>query len=157
MIATIKKVVHLGWVLYDTYIIMRKKKLVFIAFIFFLLIIFVSRCIVMWIELDRPFLSFLRVSDYHLHHFYLGISLIVLSNWLSLLRDGKRHIEEIKTLSSIIFGIGLGLIADEAGLLLTMEFDIKGDYWAPQSYYLMGILSAVFLLSMLFRRTRSKG
>jgi len=150
LISLIKKVANLGWGLYEIYIIKRDKQFSFIAFIIFLLTILISRCIVIWIEAGRPFLNFFRVSDYHIHHFYLGIFLIILSNWFLLLWNKKGYIEEIKISSSILFGVGLGLITDEFGLLLTMEFDIKGDYWAPHSYYLMGILSAVFLCSIIF-------
>jgi len=154
LILLIKKLANSGWRAYEAYIVKRGKNLPFIAFIIFLLTILVSRCIVIWIEAGRPFLNFFRVSDYHIHHFYLGIVLITLSNWLFLLWNRKIYIEEVKILSSILFGIGLGLITDEFGLLLTMEFDIKGEYWAPFSYYLMCFLSGVFLCSIIFPRNR---
>lgn len=150
MISLIKKLTKLGWELYETYIVKRGKQYLFITFITFLLTIFISRCIVMWIEAGRPFLNFFRFSDYHIHHFYLGILLVILSNWFLLFWGKKRYIEKIKSSSSILFGVGFGLIIDESGLLLTMELDIKGNYWAPHSYYFMGILSAVFLFSILF-------
>ncbi|MCD6472752.1 hypothetical protein J7K55_06480 [Candidatus Aerophobetes bacterium] len=152
MIRLIKKLTDVGWELYEIYIIKRGKQLSFISFIIFLLTIFICRCIVIWIEAGRPFLNFFRVSDYHIHHFYLGIFLIILSNWFLLLRSKKRYIEKVKVSSSILFGVGLGLITDEFGLLLTMEFDIKGDYWAPHSYYLMGIISGIFLYNIIFPR-----
>ena len=145
----IKKIVNYGWKVYDTYINKRGKKLPFVAFVIFLLTILISRCIVMWVEAGRPFLSFFKIYDYHVHHFYLGIFLLVLSNWFFLFWNKKRYMEEIKISSAILFGIGLGLITDEFGLLLTMEFDIKGEYWAPHSYYLMGILSGVFLYTII--------
>jgi len=152
LIRLIKKLTDVGWELYEIYIIKRGKQLSFISFIIFLLTIFICRCIVIWIEAGRPFLNFFRVSDYHIHHFYLGIFLIILSNWFLLLRSKKRYIEKVKVSSSILFGVGLGLITDEFGLLLTMEFDIKGDYWAPHSYYLMGIISGIFLYNIIFPR-----
>ncbi len=152
MISLIKKVADFEWEFYEIYIIKRGKQSFFLAFIIFLLTIVLSRCIVTWIEADRPFLNFFRISDYHIHHFYLGIFLIILANWFLLLSRKKRYIEAIKALSSILFGAGLGLITDEFGLLLTMEFDIKGDYWAPHSYYLMGIISGAFLCNIIFAR-----
>lgn len=144
-----KKLINLGWRLYETQIIKRDKEYLFITFIVFLLAIIVSRCVVIWIEMDRPFLNFFRFSDYHIHHFYMGILLIILSNWFLLFWNKKQYIKEIKSLASILFGIGLGLIIDEFGLLLTMELDIKGDYWAPHSYYLIGIISGIFLYSII--------
>lgn len=150
MIFLIKKAVDFVWGLYETYIVKRGKKLFFITFIIFLLTILLSRFIVIWIDSGRPFLNFFRVSDYHVHHFYLGIFLIILSNWFFLSWNKKSYSEEVKLSCSVLFGAGLGLITDEFGLLLTMEFDVKGDYWAPHSYYLMGILSGVFLFSIIF-------
>ncbi len=156
MISLIQKVADFGWELYEIYIIKRGKQFFFLAFITFLLTILLARCIVTWINADRPFLNFFRVSDYHIHHFYLGIFLIILANWFLLLWSKKRYIEEIKALSSILFGAGLGLITDEFGLLLTIEFDIKGEYWAPHSYYLMGIISGVFLCGIIFPRYKKQ-
>ncbi len=145
----IKKIINHSKRIYNIYIIKRNKKFPFIAFVIFLLTILLSRCIVMWIEAGRPFLNFFRVSDYHVHHFYLGIFLLALSNWFFLFWNREGYIEEIKMFNVIIFGVGLGLITDEFGLLLTMEFDIKGEYWAPHSYYLMGILSGIFLYTII--------
>ena len=150
----IQKITNFWRELYEVYIVERGKKLPFFAFIIFLLTILISRLIVIWVEADRPFLNFLRVSAYHIHHFYLGILLILLSNFLFLTRNRGRYVEETRLLSSVLFGAGLGLITDEFGLLLTMEFDVKGEYWAPHSYYLMGILSAVFLCIILFAGDR---
>lgn len=141
---------------YRNYIINRNKQIPFVAFIIFLLTILICRLIVIWIEAGRPFLNFFRVSDYHVHHFYLGIFLVVLSNWFLLFQNNKRYSKEIKIFSSIFFGVGLGLITDEFGLLLTMEFDIKGDYWVPHSYYLMSIISAIFLYTLIFPLRKKK-
>lgn len=149
MISLIKKLADFGWELYEIYIIKRGKQFFFLVFIIFLLTILLSRCIVIWIEADRPFLNFFRASGYHIHHFYLGIFLIILANSFLLLWSKKKYIQEIKVLSSILFGAGLGLITDEFGLLLTMEFDIKGEYWASHSYYLMGIISGIFLTGII--------
>lgn len=150
MITPIEKLINSGWRLYEIYIVKRGRKLPFVVFIVFLLTVLISRFIVIWIQAGRPFLDFFTISGYHFHHFYLGIFLILLSNFLFLLRRKAKYIEEINILSGTLFGVGLGLITDEFGLLLTMEFDIKGNYWAPYSYYLMGILSGIFLCSILY-------
>lgn len=156
MILPIKKLVNSGWRLYEIYIIKRGRQFLFTSFIIFLLTIIISRCTVIWIEAGRPFLDFFRFSDYHVHHFYLGLLLIILSNCLLLFWSKKRHIEEIKVSSSVLFGGGLGLITDEFGLILTMEFDIKGDYWASPSYYLMGVVGGIFLYTLIFPRDKKQ-
>lgn|GEM_PF-2777087 len=140
--------------IYLKYILKRGKEAPFISFIFFLLTIFTSRLTVMWVEAGRPLLKFFMVYDYHIHHFYLGIFLLIASNLLFSIRNKNEWMREIKILSSILFGIGLGFITDEFSLLLTMEFDIKGEYWAPHSYYLMALLSGIFASILLFKKKR---
>ncbi|GAI91150.1 unnamed protein product [marine sediment metagenome] len=41
---------------------------------------------------------------------------------------------------------------DEFGLLLTMEFGLKGNYWAPQSYYAIAVATSIFALFLLLLR-----
>ncbi len=138
--------------IYLRYILKRDREASFFSFLFFLLTILTSRLTVMWVEAGRPLLKFFMVYDYHIHHFYLGIFLLIVSNLLSLARNKNEWEREIKILNSILFGIGLGFITDEFSLLLTMEFDIKGDYWASHSYYLMALLSGIFVFILLFKK-----
>ena len=142
--------------IYLKYILKRDKEAPFLSFLFFLLTIFTSRLTVMWVEAGRPLLKFFMVYDYHIHHFYLGIFLLILSNWLSSVRNKNEWMREIRILNSILFGVGLGFITDEFSLLLTMEFDVKGEYWAPHSYYLMALLSGIFASILLFKRKKEQ-
>lgn len=47
---------------------------------------------------------------------------------------------------------GWDLLVDEFGLLLTMEFGLKGNYWAPQSYYAIVVATSIFALFLFFLR-----
>jgi len=135
---------------YKEYILEREKEVFFWAFIAFEVSIIVSRAIVLDVEKGKAIFSYLYIKGYHIHHFYYGILLLIASNWLTLIRYKKLYRRISKALASIMFGGGLGLIIDEFGLLLTMEFGIKGNYWALQSYYAIGTVSFILLGCLLF-------
>ncbi|TYB30510.1 MAG: hypothetical protein FXF47_08875 [Candidatus Mcinerneyibacterium aminivorans] len=78
---------------------------------------------------------------YHIHHFYFGIILIAFAGWLSLVKYQKIKIERV----AVLYGIGLGLLMDEIGLLLTW-----GDYYSSLSYLLSLFLLGVFLNVLYF-------
>ncbi len=78
---------------------------------------------------------------YHIHHFYIGIALIALAGWLSLVGT---DILSRKYLA-IMYGVGLGFFFDEIGLLLTW-----GDYYSQLSYFLTLFLAGVFLNIVFF-------
>jgi hypothetical protein len=78
---------------------------------------------------------------YHLHHFYLGILLICIAGWLSII--GSSRFSRKKT--AVIYGVGLGLFMDEIGLLLTW-----GDYYSSLSYSLSIFLAGIFLNVLFF-------
>lgn len=133
--------------------ILEKGKETFLwAFIAFGISVGISRVIVLDVEKGKAIFGYLYIKGYHIHHFYWGILLLISSSWLALVRYKRLHRRIFKGIASIIFGGGLGLITDEFGLLLTMEFGIKGNYWAPQSYYAIGVTSAIFLAYLLFLR-----
>ncbi len=133
--------------------ILEKGKETFLwAFIAFGISVGISRAIVLDVEKGKAIFGYLYIKGYHIHHFYWGILLLISSSWLALVRYKRLHRRVFKGIASIIFGGGLGLITDEFGLLLTMEFGIKGNYWAPQSYYAIGVTSAIFLAYLLFLR-----
>jgi len=78
---------------------------------------------------------------YHIHHFYFGIILIAIAGWLSLVKYSKIKIERV----AVLYGIGLGLLMDEIGLLLTW-----GDYYSGLSYLLSLFLLGLFLSILFF-------
>ena len=58
----------------------------------------------------------LRWGGVHIHHFWYGIVLLAIGSWLWISSNEER----ITRLAAVICGAGGGLIADEAGLLLTV-------------------------------------
>ncbi len=78
---------------------------------------------------------------YHIHHFYIGILLICIAGWLSIV--GSSRFSRKNT--AVIYGTGLGLFMDEIGLLLTW-----GDYYSSLSYSLSIFLAGIFLNILFF-------
>lgn len=135
---------------YERSVIERGKESLLWAFIAFAVSVLVSRAVVPDVEKGRAIFSYFYIKGYHIHHFYYGILLLILSNWLSLIRHKRLYKRFFKGIASVMFGGGLGLVVDEFGLLLTTEFGIKGNYWAPQSYYAIGVVTCIFLGCLLF-------
>ncbi len=135
-----KFVKHLHSLLYND-IIRRKKVTPFIIFIFFLLSFFIARMIVYLF----PKLN-LFIFKYHIHHFYYGIALLVISNWVALVSDDR----VLKRISAALFGVGLGLIADEIGIIITCGTAGIGCnplqlYWSRISYDIVIYIVLIFL------------
>ena len=84
-------------------------------------------------------------GSYHIHHYWYGIIMILIATGIVLIFEG----ENVLKLSCIIFGVGLGVFADEIGLLLT---DGK-DYWVKVTYYIVVIMVAVLILFISLIRT----
>jgi len=85
----------------------------------------------------------------HFHHFWYGLSLLVIGGWLGI-SIGCDH-ERVNRLSAIIFGVGGGLVGDEVGLLLTF-----GNYWTGITYTLVIVFSTVTsLLILVIKYSRS--
>ncbi len=82
-------------------------------------------------------------GDYHIHHFWYGIILVVIGGWLGISYQSER----IDRVAAILFGAGGGVIGDEVGLLLTF-----GDYWTEITYTLVVVFVAIAsMLSLFFR------
>ena len=78
---------------------------------------------------------------YHIHHFYFGILMIAIAGWFAITESGFESKEKL----AVFYGIGLGLLMDEIGLLLTW-----GDYYSSLTYILSIILLGVFLNIIFF-------
>jgi hypothetical protein len=85
----------------------------------------------------------LRGGGFHIHHFWYGIILLAIGGWLGISYNEKR----IVRLAAVIYGAGGGLIADEAGLLLTF-----GNYWTGITYTIVVIFVAFASTLILFKR-----
>ena len=123
-------------------IIKRNKVTPFIISIFFLISFSLSRAVVMiFPELH------LFIKQYHIHHFYYGIALLFLSNWVALVSD-KRSMHRI---AAGLTGVGLGLIIDEVGLLLTCSSPtLICDYWHRITYDVVAWFMGLFFLIIYF-------
>jgi hypothetical protein len=81
-----------------------------------------------------------------MHHLYYGVALLVLSaSFLAFAEDARTKWD-----GALIAGIGLGLVADEIGLLI-----LKVSYWEPASIFVIGSVGALLGLTTLavaFRR-----
>jgi hypothetical protein len=88
------------------------------------------------------FPSTVAVTDgVHFHHFWYGLLMIVVSGWLGIARDDPRF----RRLNALVFGFGGGLVADEAGLLLTL-----GNYHSDLTYFVVvGIVAVSGMLILL--------
>ena len=93
-------------------IIRRQKVTPFIIFTFFLLSFMISRIIVYMFPGFNIANYF--VGKYHIHHFFYGLMMVIVSNWIAFVSDSKR----LRRIAAGIFGFGLGLIADEIGIFL---------------------------------------
>ena len=89
-----------------------------------------------------PTLSVVR-GGIHFHHFWYGLAMVVVTGWLGIAITTDRW----GRLLAAIFGLGVGLIGDEVGLLLTF-----GDYQSEISaWFFVGSISAIILVTLLFR------
>ncbi|MBI2134019.1 hypothetical protein HYU11_05030 [Candidatus Woesearchaeota archaeon] len=123
-------------------IVRRKKTAPFIIFIFFIISFAIARLVVITFEGAA-----LIVRQYHIHHFYYGITLISIAAWIGLVSNK----EKLLTLASALFGIGLGLITDEIGLLLTCNSEgLNCDYFARGSFDAAVLISLFFLAVLYF-------
>jgi len=89
------------------------------------------------------------IGKYHIHHFYFGIMLLIVSNWVSLATNRER----VKHMSAILFGIGLAFVADEVGLLLTCTSPLQGtcDYHARVTWDFFMVIVGVFMSVLYFK------
>jgi len=118
-----------------------KLQLQFIILISFIIAFFVARTFIVLLDVPLNPTFQLSLKGYRIHHFFYGISLLIIGGWLGHTNYGNR----IMHISAVLYGGGLGLVVDEFGLLLTF-----GDYWSSQSYVFFLIFSLVLLLLLLF-------
>ncbi|MBI2549926.1 hypothetical protein HYV83_01980 [Candidatus Woesearchaeota archaeon] len=85
----------------------------------------------------------LIIGRYHIHHFYYGIALLVASNWIALITNRPWP----KYFAAVLSGFGLGIIADEIGLLLTCTSPqlLQCDYYARITLDIFIAIVAAFL------------
>lgn len=133
-------------------VIRRDKVTPFIVFVSFLVSFSLAR-IISW---SFPTANII-IKQYHIHHFYYGLALLTISNWAALVSNSRWVIHR----AAILFGVGLGLIVDELGLLLTCGTAVlECDYWAGVTYdifvFLGGLLLAILYSGPAIRLVKSR-
>ena len=88
----------------------RYKRRLFIVLIFFLLSFSIARLYSLYIDV------YVYIDGYHIHHFYFGTLALAMGGILGILNDSNDRKRAL--IASALIGIGIGLFADEIGLLL---------------------------------------
>lgn len=111
--------------------------LVFLALLAFVVSFFAAR-IFTTINPDVVVVS----SGIHFHHFWYGLVLVIVAGWLGIASERPEYDRGY----ALAFGLGLGLIGDETGLLLTF-----GDYHSELTYviFVVGVSATVMALLAL--------
>lgn len=82
----------------------------------------------------------IHIKGYHLHHFYFGTAALALGGIVALLSTRKKFL----IFASLLIGIGIGLFADEIGLLLTCTTEnLVCTYYFPDTFDIVGTIIAI--------------
>ncbi|RZN40310.1 MAG: hypothetical protein EFT35_03120 [Methanophagales archaeon ANME-1-THS] len=118
----------------------KKLQIQFVILLSFIISFLIARAFVLLLNVPINPAYQLWLKGYRVHHFFFGIAVLMIGGWLSHLHNGGK----LTMISAALYGIGVGLVVDEFGLLLTF-----GDYWAAQSYLFFVIISLFFLIALL--------
>ncbi len=113
----------------------RRKGILFIIFFSFL-ITFISARLFVILTAEQVHLV---IEGYTIHHIVYGLIILALVGGAAILYKGYERI------LAVLYGIGLGLTADEFGFLISF-----GNYWNRLSYDLLTILILIFLNAIFF-------
>ncbi|HZD13049.1 MAG TPA: hypothetical protein VE177_05985 [Candidatus Binatus sp.] len=82
-------------------------------------------------------------SGIHFHHFWYGLIMVIFTGWLGLaLRN-----EKLDRSLALIFGLGVGFIGDEVGLLLTFR-DYTSEYTL---WFFFAAMATIIFLTMAWK------
>tara|TARA_Y100000034_G_C6800843_1_gene359204 strand:- start:445 stop:906 length:462 start_codon:yes stop_codon:yes gene_type:complete len=120
-------------------IVRRNKKTPFLVFISFLITYVIARSLATFFATISVI-----IREFHIHHFYYGFVLLVLSAWVALVSEK----DSMKKMSALFLGVGAGLVVDEIGLLLTCTTPALNicDYYARGSYDIFILITGLLLL-----------
>ena len=116
-------------------IVKEERKGIFFIIFFSAMVTFLIARLFVYLT-DQEF--HLIIGGYTIHHFFIGVLIISITGIISLSFKGHEY------LLSLIYGIGLGLILDETGLLITW-----GDYSSRITYNL-AVLFILISLNVIF-------
>jgi hypothetical protein len=88
----------------------------------------------------------LRVQGFRFHHMYYGVLLLLVSTGVMIYASDARARWD----SALVAGIGMGLIADEIGLLV-----LKLSYWNPVSVGILAGGGILLYLSTAYKSWRA--
>jgi len=87
------------------------------------------------------------IDGIHVHHFWYGLTMMAVAGWLGIISTVPTH----RRLYALVFGLGAGLIADEAGLLLTF-----GNYYSQLTFVFAIGFIVVALMGLLLSSYRNR-
>jgi hypothetical protein len=114
----------------------RRKGIAFLVFFSFLITFAIARGFVIITHNSIH----LIINGYHIHHITLGFISLAIAGAIAI---GFK--DEYILAAAVIYGIGLGLVVDEVGLLISW-----GDYWNRFTYDSVVIISLIFINIILF-------
>ena len=132
-----KKIVQAFSYLYRKMVVQRKQEANFWILYSFLFALISSRLVVYFL----PGVS-LIINGVHVHHFAYGIVLLALAGILAL----NGYHEKKLRVTSVVYGFGLGVAADEFG----MWIHLKDDYWIRQSYDAVVVVTGLLISIVYF-------
>jgi hypothetical protein len=121
----------------------QNKKRLFVVLVFFLISFSIARLYSLY------FHFYVYISGYHIHHFYFGALTLALGGILGIMNnnDNKRRL----FIACGLIGTGMGLFADEIGLLLNSTNSTgMSEYFFPDSGDIILTIgcSIVFLIAI---------
>jgi hypothetical protein len=87
-----------------------------------------------------------KTGGIHFHHFWYGLTLIIVVGWIAIAYDIPRY----RRVYAVLFGLGCGLIGDEIGLFLTF-----GNYNSSLTFFFFVIVVSVGSMVVLLRDRKS--
>ncbi len=79
----------------------------------------------------------------HFHHFWYGLAMIVVAGWLGIVYNDER----LGRIYAVVFGLGVGFVGDEVGLLLTF-----GNYYSELTFdFFVAAIASIILVTLLLR------
>lgn len=92
---------------------------------------------------EFPNVMIITTTGIHFHHFWYGLAMIIISGWLGIAANGERR----NRVYAVIFGLGVGFVGDEVGLLLTF-----GDYYSELTFdFFVAAVAFILLVTLLVR------
>jgi hypothetical protein len=84
----------------------------------------------------------IRVQGFHVHHLYYGVLLLLASSTIMVVATDIRTRWD----TALVFGAGVGLVADEIGLLI-----FKVQYWTFLSLATLGSVGFALFLATVYK------